>query len=222
MADRDVAGAVGRRREADPGKPGDHAIDAVGLGIERDIALRSSPRRSSGRAPLRRSPSRTSTGRPRSARPARRPRGFGSIAAMTPLMPPPLLLRPSALGPPPSSRLRSALNPCSARNSRSGSSRNALQRQGVERLGQLGIADQPHQLARQSGIVGMVDQRLLELGFGDLVGAGEHGFEIAELLDQLGGGLRADPRNARHIVDAVAHQRQDVADLVGAARRTSR
>ena len=40
MADRDVAGAVGRGGEADPGQLGDDAVDAVGLGVDRDIALR--------------------------------------------------------------------------------------------------------------------------------------------------------------------------------------
>ncbi len=39
VADRNVAGAVGRGREADPGEPGDDAVDAVGLGVDRDIAL---------------------------------------------------------------------------------------------------------------------------------------------------------------------------------------
>ena len=39
MADRDVAGAVRRGRQADAGELGDDAVDAVGLGIDRDIAL---------------------------------------------------------------------------------------------------------------------------------------------------------------------------------------
>ena len=40
MADRNVAGAVRAGREADAGELGDDAVDAVGLGIDRDIALR--------------------------------------------------------------------------------------------------------------------------------------------------------------------------------------
>ena len=40
MADRNVAGAVRRGRQADAGQPGDDAVDAVGLGVDRDIALR--------------------------------------------------------------------------------------------------------------------------------------------------------------------------------------
>ena len=38
MPDRDVAGLVRRGRQADPDQPGDDAVDAVGLGIDRDIA----------------------------------------------------------------------------------------------------------------------------------------------------------------------------------------
>ena len=40
MAHRNVAGAVRRRRQTDPGELGDDAVDAVGLGIDRDITLR--------------------------------------------------------------------------------------------------------------------------------------------------------------------------------------
>ena len=61
----------------------------------------------------------------------------------------------------------------------------------------------------------MVDQRLFELRLADLVGRGEHRFQVAIGLDQLRRGLRADPRYSRHVVDAVAHQRQHVADLLG-------
>ena len=44
---------------------------------------------------------------------------------------------------------------------------------------------------------------------------GEHGLEAAIFLDQLGRGLRADAGHAGHVVDAVAHQRQHVAELLG-------
>ena len=49
MADRDVAGAVGRGRQADAGQPGDDAVDAVGLGVDRDMpcAVASAIQRSS-------------------------------------------------------------------------------------------------------------------------------------------------------------------------------
>ena len=39
MAEGDVAGAVGRGRQADADQPGDDAVDAVGLGVDRDMAL---------------------------------------------------------------------------------------------------------------------------------------------------------------------------------------
>ena len=61
----------------------------------------------------------------------------------------------------------------------------------------------------------MVDQRLSELGLGDLVGRGEDGLQVSELLDEQGRGLRADPGDSGDIVDAVAHQREDIADLFG-------
>ena len=40
MADRDVAGLVRGRRQAHPGEPRDDAVDAIGFGVERDMAQR--------------------------------------------------------------------------------------------------------------------------------------------------------------------------------------
>ncbi len=40
VPDRNVAGPVWRGREAHPGEPGDHAVEAIGLGIDRDNAQR--------------------------------------------------------------------------------------------------------------------------------------------------------------------------------------
>ncbi len=59
----------------------------------------------------------------------------------------------------------------------------------------------------------MLDERLLQFRLGDLVGRREYSLQVAERLDQLRRGLRPDPRHAWHIVDAVAHQREHVADL---------
>jgi hypothetical protein len=44
---------------------------------------------------------------------------------------------------------------------------------------------------------------------------GQHVLDVAILLDQLRGGLGSDAGNAGDIVDAVAHQREDVAQLLG-------
>ena len=60
----------------------------------------------------------------------------------------------------------------------------------------------------------MLDQVLLELRLVIWSVAGQHGLQVAELLDQLGRGLGADAWDAGHIVDAVAHQREHVADLL--------
>ena len=47
-----------------------------------------------------------------------------------------------------------------------------------------------------------------------LAGAGEKRVEVAVFVDQGRGGLDADARRARHVVDAVATQRLDVDDLL--------
>ena len=223
VADGDVAGLVGRGRQADPDQPGDDAIDAVGLGIDRDIARGAAPRRSSGRAPassVDRLIGRAVDGdlfdlaAPRARRHRRRHDVIDAAAAAAP----PGRRSP----PPPSSRASSVLNPWSSRNARSGSGGMPFSSRSSSGSGSGCVAHQPHQLAAQPRRVGMVDQVLLELGLGDLVGAGQHGLEVAKLLDQLARGLGADPRDAGHIVDAVAHQRQHVADLLGPAPRTSR
>ena len=92
---------------------------------------------------------------------------------------------------------------------------NPLDRQRFERLLQGRIADQPDKLARQPRRFGMLDQILLQLGLGDFLDIGEHALDVAILLDQLRGGLRPDAGNAGDIVDAVAHQGEHLADLLG-------
>ena len=86
----------------------------------------------------------------------------------------------------------------------------------AERRGQRRVAIQLHQLARQADLVGEVDQRLAPLVLFDLRGPGQHRVQIAVFIDQRRGGLDADPRRARHIVDAVAAKGLHVHHPLGA------
>ena len=65
------------------------------------------------------------------------------------------------------------------------------------------VVDQRRELLRGAGIVGVLGQVLLALRPRDLVDAVEHRLERAEALQQLGGGLVADPGNARDVVRGV-------------------
>ncbi len=94
--------------------------------------------------------------------------------------------------------------------------RNALQQQRVERLGQRRIVLQRHQLAGKPRHVGMFDQIVAQLAGFHRRGGRQHAVQIAMLLDQLGGGLRPHPRHARHIIHRIAHQREHIAQFVGA------
>lgn len=60
----------------------------------------------------------------------------------------------------------------------------------------------------------MGDEIFLHLRFFHRRCGFERGFQIAIFADELGGGLGADAGDAGHIVDAVAHQREDVAKLL--------
>ncbi len=68
----------------------------------------------------------------------------------------------------------------------------------------LDVVLQRCQLLRHAGVVGVLDQVLLALGPGDLIDGSQHRLEVAELLQQLGRGLLADPGNARDVVRSVA------------------
>ena len=61
----------------------------------------------------------------------------------------------------------------------------------------------------------MLGQVLLALGAGDLVDAVEHGLQRPELLQELGRGLVADPRDARDVVGGVPLQADQVRDELG-------
>ena len=68
------------------------------------------------------------------------------------------------------------------------------------------------QLLRDAGVVGVLDQVLLALRAGDLVDALQHLLQRAELLQQLGRGLLADPGDAGDVVGGVAAQAHQVGD----------
>ncbi len=71
------------------------------------------------------------------------------------------------------------------------------------------------EIAGETGLQGELGQTLAALGLLDLAGTGEQRVEVAVLVDELGGGLDADARHARHVVGGVAGQRLHVDDLVG-------
>ena len=77
------------------------------------------------------------------------------------------------------------------------------------------VADHRRQLLRHARVVGVLGQVLLALGAGDHVDAREHALEVAELLQQVGGGLVADARDARDVVAGVALEADEVRDELG-------
>ena len=76
-------------------------------------------------------------------------------------------------------------------------------------------SDRRRQLLGDAGVVGVVRQVLLALGARDLLDVGEHALEVAELLQQLGGGLVADARDAGDVVGGVALEPDQVGDQLG-------
>ncbi len=90
-----------------------------------------------------------------------------------------------------------------------------LQHQIVEPVGQRHVVLQPDQFARNARLVGIVDDRLPAFLLLDLAGAGKQRVEVAELFEKLRGGLLADARHARHVVDGIAHHRLQVDHLFG-------
>ena len=92
----------------------------------------------------------------------------------------------------------------------------ALQLQCLQRLGQRHVAGKRDELVAQPREIGMLDQIVAQLALLHLRRGGEHRLQVAIFEDQLGGGLRADARHAGDIVDAVAHQREHFAELLRA------
>ena len=211
MADRDVAGASRSGREADPGEAGDHTVDAVGFGIDRDEALRG---RLGDPAVERVDRHHRLVGRAvddyrlglSGAKAFRLEPDCGTAAALASSR------RGRAAADHP---VHQGLEPHVLEENAKGLGRDAFESERFQGLGKLAVAHQPNQLTAQAGVGGVVNQRLSELGLGDLVGRGEDGLQVSELLDEQGRGLRADPGDSGDIVDAVAHQREDIADLFG-------
>jgi hypothetical protein len=80
--------------------------------------------------------------------------------------------------------------------------------------GQRRIADQPNELARHPRGVGMLDQVLLSLGF--LISpAGRGRLRRAIFLDEQAAVFGPTAGHTGDVVDAVAHQRQHLAQLLG-------
>ena len=73
---------------------------------------------------------------------------------------------------------------------------------------------QRHQQLRHPRLAGMLDQCLAALGLLDLARAQQQVFEIAVFGDQLGGGLDANARHSRHVIDTVPGQRLHIDHLV--------
>ena len=78
------------------------------------------------------------------------------------------------------------------------------------------VADDRREVLAHADLVHVLAQLVAELGRRDLVEAGQERIEVAELADQLGGGLLADPGHARDVVGRVALERLVVDHLVGA------
>ena len=93
----------------------------------------------------------------------------------------------------------------------------------VRRAGELGlevdvdrdVADHRRQLLGHARVVGVLGQVLLALCARDLVDAGQHAFEVAELLQQVGRGLVADAGDAGDVVRRVALEADEVRDELG-------
>ena len=199
MFERNVAGLVAVGGEADPDQFGADAVAPVRLGVERDPTLGvgiGDPAVERGflghRLVERAVDLRLGTNL-----------GLGRLAGD--------LLRFGAQGKPRQQRLEAVFFEEFAQ----GRLGNALDLQRVERILQGRIADQFDQPARQPRLVGMLDQIVSHLRRLHLGGCGEHRLDVAKFLDQLRRGLGADAGNAGDIVDAVAHQGEHLADLLG-------
>ena len=86
----------------------------------------------------------------------------------------------------------------------------------VQRLGHGRVLLEADKLPRHPHLIGEGHQGFAALGLFDLARPGQKGVEVAELGQQLSGGLHANPRGARHIVHAVPCERLDLDHPLGA------
>ena len=98
---------------------------------------------------------------------------------------------------------------------RAGSRGRARGRHVLEVDVRLHVAHRRRERLRHARVVGVVGQVLLALGAGDLVDARQDGLEVAELLEQVRGGLVADARDAGDVVRGVALEAVEVGDQLG-------
>ena len=66
---------------------------------------------------------------------------------------------------------------------------------------------------RQPRLVCMLDEVIAHFGRLHIRGRGQNAFEIAKFLNQLGRGFWANARYTRHIIYAIAHEREHITDL---------
>ena len=213
MAERDVAGLPRRDRHADADKLAGDAVETRRFGIDRNHMRRLCRRdpavervevghafigcpvdcRHGGQHRRRRAGRRRRSGRGAGARQRGRPTGGDAVVELG------------------GKRAKAMFVEKQLERRR----RNRVELQTVERVGQRAIALQIDQHARQFGHRPMLDQIFAQLRRLHRLGPVERRGQIAIFLDQLGRGLGSDPAHAGHIVDAVAHQREHVADEVG-------
>ena len=89
-----------------------------------------------------------------------------------------------------------------------------MHRKFFERDVELDLVVEQHQPTRDPRLLGVLDQSFTPLRLLDLAGALEQGFEIAIFDDQLGRGLDADARHARHVVGGITRQRLNLDHLL--------
>ena len=85
----------------------------------------------------------------------------------------------------------------------------------VERHGQAAILAQRHQHSAELGIGAIFEQAFLELAFLHALCRIERGGQSAMFGDQAAGSLGADTEDTGDVVDRIAHQRENIADLFG-------
>jgi hypothetical protein len=197
MADRDIAGEIGMERHRHADQLGAGRVDAGGLGVDRHPAL----------VP--------GEGDPAIERRLVGDRLVGVVVAGRVFLQPRGVVRLDRRFRHRRQAIEQGTEAVMLEEGAQRRVRNALQLEILERLGQRHVACQLHQLVRQPRHLGMLDQIVAHLGRLHRRRRLQHRLDRAELLDQLGRGLGADALHAGDVVDAVAHQRQHFAQLLG-------